>query len=156
MFDAYDMTDSDCTVFYHHASDGNLYNAVPGNAYMIESDKIDGFTSLPLNFKVEEMDNSTSIVSPVSAAEILCDIIIDGDNFDVQEVSLVYRMYKTSENQFMAFPCWKFRTFNENTESSYSVFVNAFNGDVHFYAGQSLFIKLMNVNNQQVKFSDYR
>lgn len=106
--------------------DDRMYDVMPKQIDMIETDKIYHFICPAYNRSIEEAETFSSIITLECAAEIVNKFYSESMDFTVDRVQAVYLPYGSN-----AEPCWKF--IMKNFGSSYNTLVNMHTGEVHVY-----------------------
>lgn len=106
--------------------DDRMYDVIPKQIDMIETDKIYHFICPAYDRSIEETETYSSIITLECAAKIVNKFYSESMDFSVKRVQTVYLPYGN-----YAEPCWKF--IMNNFGSSYNTLVNMHTGEVHVY-----------------------
>lgn len=134
LIDAADM-ESDGAVTNSPSSDKKNYSLLPGNVFMLSSDKPDSIVGVNLNHTAENVQSYTKIISPEKAVDIISSSVTGATELDSQSLEFVYTPYKENEEDEISHysVSWKMTAYNNNDNLTYCLYVNAINGDFHYF-----------------------
>lgn len=136
LFDAFETIDDSGMNTRDQKLDHNYVFLSP-NAFMMENDKFDSFSTGRSEYSATETAAYDSVIPFKDAAQMLSDKFGLGMNLSVSRAELLYSsMYYVNglgTSVMKAFPVWKFRCYNSTDNFKYVVYVNAVTGSIEYY-----------------------
>lgn len=126
LFDYPDVSGVAGTALLVNDYDKRDYNILPGQADMINTDKVYHFILPAYNRSLKEIETYDSIITLESAAKTVSNFYSDEMNFYVMKVQAVYLPCEENVE-----PCWKF--LMNGGGMMYNTFVNMHTGEIHVY-----------------------
>lgn len=133
-FDVYYM-ETDGIFTSSEFSDSKIYNLMPGNAFMLESGKLDIVVGYNSAYDVTVTNTYEEVISLSHAVQLFSESFSEHMNMNVKSAQLMYTMYYTSSDQdeLQSDIVWKFISENTNDALTYVVYINAINGACSYY-----------------------
>ena len=136
-FDAADMEGKGGGFSSSPSSDGKDYDTMPGQILLMYTDMLEYAAGTNYLRILDNIQTYTEIISFEDAIDIMSESVSGALNFEASCAEFVYTSYSDTDADGNTLkyncPSWKLTAYNPLDTKTYCMYVNAINGDFHYY-----------------------